>query len=166
GALERLHGCTGSLHPVGRIAAGANARGRGKGVLAQHDVLTRDVLLVGSTTVVEPHHTGVGRGALRPVDPAVLELELLGRMVPGGQPGDEWSDGIRLDVDDHDPRAVVVTGGADTLVGVGREQATALRPVLEPDVDCGSVGLETIVRCRRLGERPGDLVAVLVEYQD
>src|SRR5947208_232845 len=87
-------------------------------------------------------------------------------MVTGGQTGDERDDRVRLEVDDDDTRAVVVTGRANALVGVGREQTAALRPVLEADVDRGTVGLKTVVRPRGLAERTGDLVAVLVQHQD
>jgi len=75
-------------------------------------------------------------------------------------------DRVRLEVDDDDPRAVVVTGRPDALVRVGREEAAALELVLEPDVDRGTVRLETIGGCRGLAERSGDLVAVFVEHQD
>src|SRR2546425_10198718 len=166
GALERLHRCPWSWYAVGRVAAGANPTGGGEGIVAQLDVLTRNVLLVGAATVVEAYHAGVGRRTLRPVDPAVLELELLGWMVTGGQAGDEWRDRVRPDVDDHDARAVVEPGSSEALVGVGRKEATALLTLLEPDVDRRAISEKTAACRRGLGERTRDLVAILVQRPD
>ena len=59
-------------------------------------------MLVRAVTIVATDNAGVGRRSLRPVDPAVLELELLGGMVAGWQPRDERSDGAGLGIHDHD----------------------------------------------------------------
>ena len=81
----------GRCTPNGRIAARIFAAARVKDVLAERDVLAGDVVLVHAAAVVAPDDAGVGRRALRPVDPVVLDVDLLGRMIAGGQPRDEWS---------------------------------------------------------------------------
>ena len=54
-----------SERSVRRVAAGNVAISTGaEAVLAQHDVLTRNVLLVVTTTVIVAHYAGVGGRAL------------------------------------------------------------------------------------------------------
>src|SRR5262249_11292684 len=145
----------------------AVARTRGERVLAERDVLTGDVLLVGAATVVETHHTRVGGGPLRPVEEAVLERELLSRVISGRQPGDEWRDQPTVRIDRDDPRAFVrPVAGVRGLIGIRAEQPAAAEPLLEGDVDGGPGRLEAAAARRGLAEWARDLVAVLVEDED
>src|SRR5438093_637841 len=59
-SLERLHGCSGALHAEGGVPAGLYPTARVKYVVAQHDVLTGDILLVFAAAVVTTHHAAVG----------------------------------------------------------------------------------------------------------
>src|SRR5437773_7738521 len=81
GAVERLHCRAGTLNAEGRVAAGLDAATGVEDVLAQHDVLTWDVLLIGATSIVTADHATVRRRSLRPVDPIVFERELFRWMV-------------------------------------------------------------------------------------
>src|SRR5947207_957995 len=86
---------TGALHPgecFDHLPAVVNAMrrvsarhmvARVEPVLAQHDVLTRDIRLVRATAVVVAGHAGVGRRPLGPVDPPVAEGDLFGRVIAG-----------------------------------------------------------------------------------
>ena len=56
---------------------------------AEGDVLAGNVLLPVAAAVVTAHHARVGGGPLGPVDPAVLDQDLLRGVVAGGQAGDE-----------------------------------------------------------------------------
>src|SRR5207249_11259103 len=100
-ALVRRHVRPRPSDTVRRVATAAMATGGGKGVLAEHDSLARNLLLVGPAYVIVAHHARVGRRALRPIDPAVLELQQLGRVVTGGQPGDAWRDRAVAEDKDH-----------------------------------------------------------------
>src|SRR5205823_124971 len=51
-ALEGLHGRTRALHAEGGVAAGHFPTARVEHILAQHDVLTRDILLVRAAAIV------------------------------------------------------------------------------------------------------------------
>src|SRR5204862_7412226 len=84
-------------------------------------------------------------------------------MVTGGQTDDPRGDRVRLEVDGDDPRAVVVTGRADALVGVGRERAAALRLVLEGEIARGTVGLKSDPRPRGSGDRTGEEGTIAVQ---
>src|SRR5262245_47578766 len=101
GALERLDGRSWASRAELRVTAGHHPAARIEHVLAQHDVLTGDILLVRAATVVTANDTAVRRRSLRPVDPAVLERELLRGMVAGRQSRNERGDLPRLRVDGH-----------------------------------------------------------------
>src|SRR6266446_5088846 len=136
---------------------------------AQRNVLTRDVMLIGATAVVATHNPGVGRGALRPVDPTILEGDLLRRVVAGRQSGNERGNLPGLGIYGHDARAVVLgisCRRADGLVRVRGEESPALEAFLERDVDRRAVRLETYAALRGLGERTTDLFPALVKHQD
>src|SRR5438132_8320318 len=77
--------CSSDLVATGAVITGV------EGVLAQHNVLTRDVLLVLATAVVVADDTGIGRRPLGPVDPAVFEGNLLRRRSEERRVGKEWS---------------------------------------------------------------------------
>src|SRR5205807_4319270 len=146
---------------MGRVPAGLVAITGVKRVLAQRDVLARDVLLVLATAVVVTDHAGVGRGPLRPVNPAVFEGDLFRRVVAGRQSGNERGYLPGLGIDGHDARAVVLgisCRRADGLVRVRGEESPALEAFLERDVDRRAVrletpGLDTLAVGRGLGER-------------
>src|SRR5260221_4792495 len=128
GGLKRLHGRPGALRTEGRVAAGHDAFAGIEHIVAQDDVLAGYVLLILAVAVIETDHAAVGCGSLRPVDPPVVESELLGRMVPGRQIGDERGYRAVLGVDGHDPGAVVLPGRMGRLIRVGREQPPTLQP--------------------------------------
>src|SRR6266853_2079357 len=107
-ALERPHSRARPGDAMGRVPAGLVAITGVKRVLAQRNVLTRDVLLVSATTVVVTDYAGVGRRPLRPVNPAVFEGDLLRRVVSRGQTGDKRGEVPGLGVHGHDARAVVL----------------------------------------------------------
>src|SRR5262245_40550948 len=89
GALERFHRCARPLNSVQREPAGLVPRSVSgairsgvEDVVTQDDVLTRNVWLVGTTSIVVAGHAGVRGRALRPVDKAVpLEGYLLGGVI-------------------------------------------------------------------------------------
>jgi hypothetical protein len=180
GACERGHGGAGREGAVVAVAAGDVAITGVETGRAQDDVLAGDVVLVAARPVVVPGHTGVGGRALRPVEVAVLDDHLLGRMVAGGQPGDVGVERVAAEIDGDDAGGVVAGPRcpAGPLVGIGREQG-AVEDVLEGEADGGPVALE-LVRGRvadrarravldgvvRLADRAGHEVAVLVEDQD
>src|ERR1051326_1632197 len=78
GALKRMNRRPWALLAEFGIPARFNPAARVKHVVAQNDVLAGNVLLIRATAVVAPHDAAVRGGALRPVDPAILEGELLG----------------------------------------------------------------------------------------
>src|SRR6516162_2878617 len=140
---------------------------RSEHVVAQGDVLARDIGLVLTTAIVETDDAAVGGRSLRPVDPPAFECELLGRMVTRWQVGDERCDLPGHVVHDCDTRAVVVPVVLmGRLIGIACEQPSAASPVDEGDVDRRSGGLEPAPSGCRLAQRPTDLLPVLVEYQD
>src|SRR5437016_12736276 len=105
---------------------------------AQRNVLTRNVMLIGATAVVETHNPGVGRRSLRPVDPAVFEGDLLRRVVAGRQSGNERGNLPGLGIDGHDARAVVLSiccRRPDGLVRVRGEESPPLEAFLDRDLD-------------------------------
>src|SRR3989442_1369303 len=171
-AIERPHGRSLALHAEGRIPACLDATPRVEHVVAELDILTRDILLVGATAVVTADHARVGRRPLRPVDMVVLESDLLCRVVSGRQAGDERGDPPGFGIDGHDARAVVVAARAQALVGVGREQPPALEASFERDIDRGTVWLEDTGtnrhrrRVGRLAEGTSDFPPALVEHQN
>src|SRR5437899_2253859 len=107
-ALERPHSRARPGDAMGRVPAGLVAITGVKRVLAQRNVLTRDVLLVSAKTVVVTDYAGVGGRPLRPVDPAVFEGYLLRRVVSRGQTGDKRCDVPGLGVHGQDARAIVL----------------------------------------------------------
>ena len=60
-----------------RVAARHHPATRIEHVLAQHDVLARNVWLTRAAAVVAADDAAVGGRALRPVDPIILERQLL-----------------------------------------------------------------------------------------
>ena len=102
GAFECLDRCARTLNTEGRVATGLDTAAGVEDVLAQHDVLTRNILLIRSAAVVLADHAAVGRGTLRPVDPVVFERKLFGGMVACRQLRDERRDLASVGVDDHD----------------------------------------------------------------
>src|SRR5690349_5056603 len=88
--LESLYCGPGALHAERRVAARHHPATRIEHVLAQLDILTRNVWLVRAAAVVATDDAAVGGRALRPIDPVILERKLLGRMITCGQARDEW----------------------------------------------------------------------------
>src|SRR5260370_6535804 len=82
-ALEGPHCCTWALRPELGVATGLHSTSRVEDIIAQHDILARDVLLVGAAAIVATHDAAVGRRPLRPVDPPTLERQLFRRVVTG-----------------------------------------------------------------------------------
>src|SRR6267378_7024337 len=113
--VERLHAR--AVRAKVRIPARRHTTTRVEYMTAQRNVLTRDVMLIGATTVVATHYPGVGGRPLRPVDPAVFEGDLLRRMVASRQSGNERGNFPGLGIDGHDARAVVLQpNGSNSLV--------------------------------------------------
>src|SRR5215467_14740803 len=156
------------LYAKRHVAAGCDegAQARWEYILAQGDVLTGDIRLILPTVIIEADDPAIGGRALRPVDPAILERELLGRMVPRRQAGDKRGHCSRLRVDDHDARTAVLPTAVGCLIRVGREQSAALETVLEGDVDRRPCWLQSDAGSCRLAKRSGDLFTVLVEHKD
>src|SRR5262249_59844468 len=101
-----------------RVAARLHPAARVEQIVAERDVLTGDIGLVRAAAVVAADHARVGGRALGPVDPAVLEGDLLRRMVAGRQLGDERRHLAVVGIHDDDARAVVLftrDGGANGL---------------------------------------------------
>src|SRR5262249_25754641 len=118
-----------------RIAAGFEPAARIEHVVAQDDVLARDVGLVGAASIGEADDAAVGRRTLRPINPAAFERQLLGRIVAGGQVADELRHLASEEVEDDDARAVVLpVMGLRRLVGIGGEQWAAKEAIHERDV--------------------------------
>jgi len=135
---EGLDGGAGLLHAKGGIAARGHPVTRTEDVLAECDVLTRDIGLVLPAAIVEADHTAVCRRALRPVDPPVApECQLFGRVVAGRQIGDERGHCTGHRVHGDDSRTVVLPIVLmRRLVGIGREKRPPGEAVDEGDVDC------------------------------
>src|SRR5262249_55244939 len=109
GACESPHNCPRLLCAEGRVAACLNPAARIEHVLAQRDILARNVWLVQATTVVATDEPAVGGRALRPVDPITLERQLLRRMITGWQARNKWRNRPGYWIDSHDTRAVVLS---------------------------------------------------------
>src|SRR6516165_6588236 len=154
------------LYPKRLVAAGRyeGAQARWEYILAQGDVLTGDLRLILPLVIIETDDPAIGGRALRPVDPATFERELLGRMVPRRQAGDKRGH-CSLRVDDHDARTAVLPAAVGCLIRVGREESAALEIALEGDVDRRPCWLESAAG-RRLAERSGDPLTILVEHKD
>src|SRR5258708_21907006 len=80
-ALDRLYSRPGPRHAMRRVPACQMAVAGVERVLAEHDVLARDILLVLAMAVVWTDYAGGGLRPFRPVDPAVFEGDLLRRVV-------------------------------------------------------------------------------------
>ena len=175
-AFERRHRRPRTRHAEVRVSAGLNrllgrfpgVNNRSKRVLTQRDLLAGNIVLIAARAVVEPGHPGIGRGPLRPVQPPVLDEDLLGRVVAGRQPDDHRVYRSTRDVHGHDARGVVAFArrAAHSLVGVGRIQCSVTPAMLEREPDRGPVRLEAAARRGGLPDRTADLVAVPVEDQD
>src|SRR5262249_7737126 len=183
-ALERLHRRSLPCGAEGRIPARGNPSAGVEYVVAQYDVLTRDVLLISAAAVVTTDHAAVGRRALGPVDVPILDRKLFRRVVAGRQARDEGSDLSGHGVDGDDARTVVLALGVCRLIGVTREEPPTAEALLERDVHGRPCRLEAAgrrglgqgaqqgtalvededVRCERVlrVERPGPEVVLLV----
>src|SRR5262249_8712072 len=157
-----------SLHPERHIAARCykGTEARREYVLTERDVLTGNVRLVLATIIVEADVPAIGGRALRPIDPAIFERELLGWMIAGRQTGDKRRNDPGIQVDGNDARAAVLAAAMGCLIGVGREQPATLEAALEADVDRWSGWLEPAAATCRLSNRSGDFFTALVEDQD
>src|ERR1700674_6063567 len=100
--LERRHGRSGALHAEGGVPAGLCPTAGVKYVVAQHNVLTGDIVLVCAAAVITTHHAAVGCGPLRPIDPVGIEGQLFRWVVAGRQLGNEGGNFPTVWVDDHD----------------------------------------------------------------
>ena len=80
----------GRCRAEGRVAARHHPATRVEHVIAQHDVLARNVLLARAAAIVAADDAAVGGRALRPVDPVILERQLLRRVIARGQTRNEW----------------------------------------------------------------------------
>src|SRR5580700_4000709 len=123
------------LYAEGFIPACRFRSTRREYVLAQSDVLTGDIGLIEAAIIVKPNDPAVRRRALRPVDPASVEGQLLGRMIASRQTRDERTHDPRVRIDDHDARAAVLPAPVGRLVRVAREQPASLEAAFEGDVD-------------------------------
>src|SRR3954466_10095245 len=167
--LERPYHRAWTRHPViGVTARHVAIAHSAPGVLRQGYLLACDFVLVTATAVVMPCNTGVRRRALRPVEPAVLDEELLRGMVTRRQAADHGRDGVRCQIDPHYARGVVAAsrGTACALIGIGREQRAALEIVLEREADRRTVGLEAAATRGGLADRTADPLAIVIEYED
>src|SRR4249920_907570 len=89
-ALESFYCGPWALHAEGRVAARLYPAARIEHVLAQLDVLARNVWLIRAAAVVATDDSAVGGRTLRPVDPVILERKLLRRMITRWQTRDKW----------------------------------------------------------------------------
>src|SRR5437016_3592044 len=165
GAIERRHGGAGTCRIEGRITTGFYSAARVEDVVAQHDILTWNILLIGAASIVTTDDAAIGRRSLRPVDPSAVECQLLGWMIARRQLRDESRGDSASRIDDDDARAVVLPGRMRRLVRVGREQPPAFEAQLEPDVDRGPGWLEPDADRGRLAQGPQPR-SVLIEYED
>src|SRR6266478_5415869 len=83
GAVEGLDRRARACRAERGVTAGEDPAAGIERIVAQHDVLAGDVLLIGAVAIVAADDAAVGRRALRPVDKPALEGELLARMVAG-----------------------------------------------------------------------------------
>src|SRR5438270_469559 len=63
-AFKRLNRRAGALRTEGGVAARLHAASRVEHVVAQHDVLTRNVLLILAAAIIATHYAAVGRREL------------------------------------------------------------------------------------------------------
>src|SRR5207249_5610548 len=98
---EGPDGVSAVVSAKGRVPACLDPTSGVEEIVAEDDVLTRDIRLVHAAAVVATDHTRVGRRPLGPVDPATLESDLLGRVIAGRQAGDERAD-APIRIHDHD----------------------------------------------------------------
>src|SRR5207237_2177441 len=106
-AVEGFHGRTWTRHAEGRVAACSDPPARVEHVLAQHDILTWDVLLVRAAAIVATDDAAVGRRSLRPIDPLFVECELFRLMFIRCQFSDELGDVSGLRIYDLNKDAVI-----------------------------------------------------------
>src|SRR4029077_6675891 len=164
--FESRHSRAFALRAERRVAARKHPATRIEHVLAQHDVLARDVGLVRAAAVVATDDAAVGRRALRPVDKVAVERQLLRRVIARWQTFNERRDLPAHWIHGHNARAVVVPRRSQRLVRIGCEQAATVESILERDVDSRAMRLEPApCRCW-LGKRTSDLVSILIEYED
>src|SRR6266446_7784264 len=165
--LERWDDGPGSLLAEVRIPARFDAPTGVEHIIAELDVLTRNIVLVLAAAVVTTDHAGIRRRALRPIDPLAREGDLLSRVIPSREPRDERCDMSALGVHDGDAGAVVLRPrGTDSLVRVRDEEPPPLEAVLERDIDGGTVRQEPFPARGGLRQRTPDQGSVLVEYLD
>src|ERR1700730_12074629 len=154
-----------SLRAEWRIAAGRHAAARIENIVAEGDLLAGDIRLVCTAAIVAADYAAICRRSLRPIDPAVVERQLFGRVVAGWQSADEWRDHPGRRVDRDNAGAVVLPTGMGRLIRVGGEEAPSLEATFERDVDRRPRRLKAPLS-RRLTERVSDLFPGLIEHQD
>src|SRR5437763_2541997 len=101
-AFKRLNRRAGALRTEGGVAARLHAASRVEHVVAQHDVLTRNVLLILAAAIIATHYAAVGRRSLRPVDPPPFERQLFCWVIASRQSRNEggYLPGHRIHDDD------------------------------------------------------------------
>src|SRR5690349_24337342 len=112
-----------------------------------------------------PDDAGVRDRSLRPVDVAVLDGDLLGRMVAGRQAGNELRDAAAIGIDlQHAGRILWPERATDSLARVGDEQAAALELTLEGDADRRRVEIRRLlsVSDRRRATKGAHHLSILV----
>src|ERR1700680_2031643 len=152
-----------SLRAEWRIAAGRHAAARIKKMAAEGDLLAGDIRLVRAAAIVAADYATICRRSLRPIDPAVVERQLFGRVVAGWQSTNKWRDRPGRRVDGDNAGAVVLSTGMGRLIGGGREKAPSLEATFECDVDRRPCGLKAPLS-RRLTKRRSDLFSGLIEH--
>ena len=105
-----------ALHAERRVAARLHPATRIEHVVAQHDVLARNVWLVRAAAVIATDDAAVGRRALRPVDPVAVKRQLLRRVIARWQTCNERRDLPGHWIHGHNARAVVVPRRSQRLV--------------------------------------------------
>src|SRR5947207_7325386 len=104
GAIEGRHGGARTCRTERGIATRFYPASRVEHVVAQNDVLTWNILLICSASIVPTDHAAVRRRSLRPVDPAAVECQLLSRMIARRQLRDESRDDSADRIDEDDAR--------------------------------------------------------------
>src|SRR5919202_3552950 len=114
-------------------------------VVAERYVLASDVVLVATRAVVMAGHARVRRRTLRPVQPLVLDDDVLGGVIARRQIWDQRLDRARVRINLNDPRRVVADArcAARALVRVTGEQPTTARAIFEGETNGWTIGLES-----------------------
>src|SRR5262249_36750913 len=101
-AFKSMHRGPGSLHPERGITARQFSSTGIEHVVAQHNILARNILLIGASAVIAPHDSRVGGRPLRPISPAICKGEWFCGVITRGQASDEGEalPGYRVHADD------------------------------------------------------------------